>query len=121
MTRHETTDGTAASREERIAALPAHLREQLRSRLGSRAQDRGAPETIPAAAREDGAPLSPAQERLWYLHEVDPDSIEYNVLHGVRLDGPLDRRALSAALRRLAARHEALRTVFDSCDGVGRQ
>ncbi|MEU1066673.1 non-ribosomal peptide synthetase [Streptomyces albidoflavus] len=121
MTRHETADGTAASREERIAALPAHLREQLRSRLGSRAQDRGAPETIPAAAREDGAPLSPAQERLWYLHEVDPDSIEYNVLHGVRLDGPLDRRALSAALRRLAARHEALRTVFDSCDGVGRQ
>ncbi|MGW9419788.1 amino acid adenylation domain-containing protein [Streptomyces koyangensis] len=121
MTRYETADSKAASREERIAALPAHLREQLRSRLGGQAQDTGAPDLVPAAAREDGAPLSPAQERLWYLHEVDPDSIEYNVLHGVLLDGPLDERALRAALRQVVARHEALRTVFDSPDGVGRQ
>ncbi|MER6844293.1 amino acid adenylation domain-containing protein [Streptomyces platensis] len=121
MTRYETADGTAASREERIAALPAHLRELMRSRLGGRAQGTQAPDAIPAAAREGGAPLSPAQERLWYLHEVDPDSIEYNVLHGVRLDGPLDERALRAALRQVVGRHEALRTTFDSSDGVGRQ
>ncbi|WP_411143365.1 amino acid adenylation domain-containing protein [Streptomyces sp. x-80] len=97
--------------KDRIAALPAHLQEQLRRRLAGGARTTA---DIPAVPR-DGAPLplSAAQRRLWLLHELDPDSTEYNSVAGLRLTGPLDTAALTGALRDLVARHEALRTVFD--------
>ncbi|MFH8381043.1 amino acid adenylation domain-containing protein [Kitasatospora sp. NPDC018058] len=111
----------AASREARIAALPAHLQELLRSRLMGQALDDWEQDRITRVSREGGSPISSAQQRLWYLHEVDPESIEYNTLRAVRLSGALDLAALRAALDLLVARHESLRTVFDAVDGVGLQ
>ncbi|WP_211299217.1 non-ribosomal peptide synthetase, partial [Methylovulum psychrotolerans] len=67
-------------------------------------------------------PLAWAQQRLWFLAQLDPAaSLAYHLPLGVRLDGRLDRAALSAALDRLIARHEALRTTFSEDDGEPRQ
>ncbi|EWC63884.1 hypothetical protein UO65_0799 [Actinokineospora spheciospongiae] len=66
------------------------------------------------------APLSPAQQRLWFLHEFHPGA-EYNTSVGFRLRGPLDPGALHGALDRLVERHESLRTTFHTVDGRGAQ
>ncbi|MBO4274512.1 non-ribosomal peptide synthetase, partial [Microbispora triticiradicis] len=71
--------------------------------------------------REGTLPLSFAQQRLWFLHEFEPDSTEYVTFAGFRLDGELDREALRAALGVLVARHESLRTTFGQEDGHGVQ
>ncbi|MFG7945303.1 amino acid adenylation domain-containing protein [Streptomyces cacaoi] len=78
---------------------------------------------ITPVAREDGTPLplSFAQERLWFLEDFAPGSIEYNIAAALRLTGELDTEALRTALNALADRHEALRTVFGSRDGHGVQ
>ncbi|WP_188189738.1 non-ribosomal peptide synthetase [Nonomuraea sp. SYSU D8015] len=63
-------------------------------------------------------PLTPAQERLWFLHQAGQDPSGYQVWDGHRLRGPLDPGRLGLALNRLAARHEALRTgLADEGDG----
>ncbi|GAA3445986.1 non-ribosomal peptide synthetase [Planomonospora venezuelensis] len=64
------------------------------------------------------APLSPAQERLWLLHRMDPDDASYAVFLVRRLHGPLDEDALRGALADLVARHESLRTRFVEVEGV---
>ncbi|MER5705316.1 amino acid adenylation domain-containing protein [Micromonospora sp. NPDC002296] len=58
------------------------------------------------------APLSAAQRRLWFLHQLDPTDTSYLVSYVVELHGPVDRAALARALRRVVARHPALRMVF---------
>ncbi|WP_432078614.1 condensation domain-containing protein [Streptomyces sp. YPW6] len=64
-----------------------------------------------------GLPLSPAQERLWFLGQLDPDDASYNIPLVLRLTGPLDEPALRAAFDATAARHETLRTRFPGRDG----
>jgi len=63
------------------------------------------------------APVSFAQGRLWLLDGLNPGSATYNVPLAARLRGPLDVRALAAALEELVARHETLRTSFAEEDG----
>ncbi|MGC7102170.1 amino acid adenylation domain-containing protein, partial [Amycolatopsis lurida] len=79
-----------------------------------------ATETAPlvAESRVDGrAPLSYGQERLWFVREFTPESLEYNSGAAVRLLGPLDEAALQVAWRALVWRHESLRTTFETADG----
>jgi amino acid adenylation domain-containing protein len=74
----------------------------------------------PATPSPDaGAPaeLSSAQKRLWIAHQFDPSGVQHNVACAVWLEGPVDERALAAALGALAQRHETLRTEFDQLDG----
>jgi amino acid adenylation domain-containing protein len=59
-------------------------------------------------------PLSFAQERLWFMHRLAPESPVYNMPSAVRLVGWLDPGALAAALSGILRRHEALRTTFRS-------
>jgi amino acid adenylation domain-containing protein len=69
--------------------------------------------------RPDGvAPLSFAQQRLWFLHQLDPESPAYNVPGALRLSGPLLPEALESALGEIVRRHEALRTVFGTVSGT---
>jgi amino acid adenylation domain-containing protein len=58
------------------------------------------------------APLSFAQQRLWFLAQLDPESAAYNLPAAVDLDGALDVPRLSAVLREIVRRHETLRTTF---------
>ncbi|HEX2095689.1 MAG TPA: amino acid adenylation domain-containing protein [Longimicrobiaceae bacterium] len=70
-------------------------------------------------ARRDGAlPLSFAQERLWFLYRMEPESSAYNMPFVLRLRGKADVTALRVALNGLVARHESLRTVFSAADDV---
>lgn len=67
------------------------------------------------------APLSFAQQRLWFLQRLQEDSSAYNMLLALRMRGQLDNAALRAAWTDLVARHASLRTVFDVCDGQAWQ
>ncbi|WP_123747350.1 non-ribosomal peptide synthetase [Saccharothrix texasensis] len=82
--------------------------------------DRDRPEA-PAATGGTSAPLSFAQERLWFLDQFSPGGAEYTTAAGFRLRGHLDLDALGVALTRLVARHEQLRTTFHTVDGRGAQ
>ncbi|KQM52147.1 non-ribosomal peptide synthetase, partial [Pseudomonas sp. Leaf15] len=66
---------------------------------------------IPAGV-EDRQALSYAQQRMWFLWQLDPASGAYNLPGAVRLKGALSLRALEQAFASLVARHETLRTVF---------
>ncbi|MSP59689.1 MAG: amino acid adenylation domain-containing protein [Myxococcales bacterium] len=75
------------------------------------------PPLVPRTGDSD-CPLSFAQQRLWFLHQLDKESAAYHVPASVRFDGPLDADRLAKALTGLVRRHEALRTVFPRVDGA---
>ncbi|MCA1567661.1 MAG: amino acid adenylation domain-containing protein [Acidobacteria bacterium] len=62
-------------------------------------------------------PLSFAQRRLWFLHQLEPTSAAYNMPFVSRLTGRLNTSALEAAFNELVIRHEILRTTFEVLDG----
>ncbi|MFE9746688.1 non-ribosomal peptide synthase/polyketide synthase [Saccharothrix saharensis] len=103
------------SKNDRISALPEHLREKLRARLAGRAAPRV--DVIPPAPRDEPLPLSAGQQRLWFLAQFQPGSTEYTSAIALRLTGALDVPRLTGAVRGLVRRHESLRTTFDQVDG----
>jgi amino acid adenylation domain-containing protein len=94
----------------------AALSEAVAALLG-REQVGPAPPLV--AARQSAAvlPLSFAQERLWFLDQLDPGSATYNMPLVLHLQGQLSWPVLAASLSAVVARHEALRTVFADYDG----
>ncbi|MEV6395077.1 thioester reductase domain-containing protein [Streptomyces sp. NPDC051907] len=77
--------------------------------------------TVPRRPHHDTAQLSFAQERLWFLAQLTPDSPHLNMVEAIRLAGRLDPDALREALTEITERHEALRTVFRVHEGEPRQ
>ncbi|MCX4809470.1 non-ribosomal peptide synthase/polyketide synthase [Streptomyces sp. NBC_01239] len=75
------------------------------------------PAVTPVAERPDRIPLSAAQRRLLLVEEITGSGVAYNFPLVLRLRGTLDTEALTAALRDVAGRHEALRTVFPTHEG----
>ncbi|HEX2271943.1 MAG TPA: condensation domain-containing protein, partial [Pyrinomonadaceae bacterium] len=72
---------------------------------------------IERVARDHDLPLSFAQQRLWFLDQLEPGSPFYNQSGAVRLSGSLNLDALRESVNEIVARHEALRTTFGSRDG----
>jgi amino acid adenylation domain-containing protein len=99
-----------------VAAFAARLAEHRRRAAG-------APPTLPPieplppAARRGRLPLSFAQERLWFLDQLQPGNAAYNMPIAVRLRGALDAGRFRRCLEAVAARHESLRTTFHAADG----
>ncbi|MFD6860663.1 amino acid adenylation domain-containing protein, partial [Rhodococcus sp. NPDC060090] len=77
--------------------------------------------SLVAGPRPDPIPLSPAQQRIWFLNRFDTDSAADNIPVALRLRGRLDIAALRAAVHDVIERHESLRTVYPDRDGVGCQ
>ncbi len=90
------------------------LRARLLRKEGFAAE---APQRIPRRAGTGPARLSFGQQRLWFLHQLDPVSPAYNLMEAVHLRGDLDGPALQRALAEVVRRHEALRTTFPATDG----
>jgi amino acid adenylation domain-containing protein len=66
--------------------------------------------------RDRELPLSYTQQGLWFLNQLEPGSVAYNIPLGLRLRGELNRRALRQSLSEMVRRHEALRTSFPSAE-----
>ncbi|HEY0781559.1 MAG TPA: amino acid adenylation domain-containing protein, partial [Thermoanaerobaculia bacterium] len=98
-----------------IASLAARIEAS-----GASGAEVGPPLT--ARPRTGPLPLSFAQQRLWFLDQLEPASATYNLPVAVRLAGSLDRAALAAACAGVVSRHEALRTTFGlAADGQPEQ
>ncbi len=94
--------------------------------IAARARITGSTTDIVAGPRPERIPLSPAQERLWLLYELDPSDTSYHYGHVVRLheatdSNTIDEPALRAAVRDVVIRHESLRTIVDDSDGEPAQ
>ena len=76
--------------------------------------------TIPRRVEHSPAPLSFAQQRLWFLHQFDSGNA-YNEISSVHLKGSLNVEALEKSLNEIVRRHEALRTTFEMVDGQAVQ
>jgi amino acid adenylation domain-containing protein/non-ribosomal peptide synthase protein (TIGR01720 family) len=98
-----------------VAALAAAVERAKQDGTASQA-----PPIVPIA-RIGPLPTSFAQQRLWFLAQLEPESPFYNLPAGFRLQGKLDVEVLTDALNQVIARHEALRTVFQEADGQPRQ
>ncbi|MGA4843857.1 amino acid adenylation domain-containing protein [Streptomyces sp. G45] len=86
---------------------PAGLADLVRTRSTTAADT-----PLTRLPRTGDLPLSPAQQRLWFLHRLQGPSPTYNIPLVLSLEGPLDRDALTRALGDLTARHETLRTLY---------
>lgn len=113
----------------RLARLSPEQRAQLLHRL-RQVPAAGASSLPPLTPRPGNGgplplplplPLSFAQQRLWFLSQLDPEDASYNVCRTLELRGPLQVAALQAALEALLHRHEALRTSFPSVEGQPTQ
>ncbi|MEW5931654.1 MAG: amino acid adenylation domain-containing protein, partial [Gemmatimonadota bacterium] len=77
-----------------------------------------APPIVPVPRDGSPLPVSFAQQRLWLVDRIEPDSAAYNMPFPLRLRGELDAAALRASLDALVRRHETLRTTFSERDGA---
>ncbi|ACU37467.1 non-ribosomal peptide synthetase [Actinosynnema mirum] len=110
-----TTSQTHPARSGLSPAARALLERRLRGLTGG---PTGIPRQDP---RPETAPLSAAQQRLYFLDQLAPGGTEYLLPAAWRLTGPLDADALAGAVDDLTARHEQLRAVFPAEDGVPHQ
>ncbi|KIF78804.1 peptide synthetase [Streptomyces sp. 150FB] len=87
------------------STTPAALAERLDEAAAGRP-------ALRRTTRPARPPLSAAQQRLWFLHRMDPDDAAYHIPIAVELTGDLDQYALHSALADVVARHESLRTLI---------
>ena len=95
-----------------VRGLGEVIEEQLRGAAGQAAP------AIAKVSRNGELMLSFAQQRLWFLDQLEPGSNAYNMGASVRLQGTLDLTALEQSFREVIRRHESLRTRFGVVNGV---
>jgi amino acid adenylation domain-containing protein len=94
-----------------VAGLAESIDEALRDGQGTQSQP------ITPRARDGHLPLSFAQQRLWFIHQLEPDNATYHIATAVNVNGPLDVSALGRSLTEIVRRHEVLRTSFAVTEG----
>ncbi|WP_162884869.1 condensation domain-containing protein, partial [Pseudomonas syringae] len=100
-------------RNESLEQLKRAAMLRLLQQRGATRAERAPLDAIEPADRSVPLPLSFAQQRLWFLDQLDPTaSAAYHMPAALRLTGTLDKPALKAALDHLVVRHESLRTTF---------
>src|SRR5437868_3950544 len=104
----------------RVDALPPDKRA-LFQRLLAEKRNSASPGQVISRRPAGDAPLSFAQERLWFLDHLQPGNPFYNMPAAVHLAGSLDVAALQRSLNEIVRRHEALRTTFVPEGGGARQ
>ena len=111
----------------RLENLSPAKRELLRRKLaaqkpqGSREETNHTIKSAESAPRPETLPLAEAQERLWFLHQLEPEQTGYHLSATHRWLGQVDERAFAGAVDDLVQRHESLRTVFPAVDGQPEQ
>jgi hypothetical protein len=110
-----------AATHDRIADLSPEELQQLATRLSTNLQPEPDSEFVGSASRPADLPLSFAQERLWFLEQLESLGSAYNLGDAFQLFGSLNADALELSLRELVRRHESLRTRFESVSGRGVQ
>jgi len=103
--------------KKRIASLSPAKRALFEQHLKSLETEEAQSQPITPIKGRDSAELSFAQQRLWFLYRMDPNSPFYNISSAWRLRGPLDVDALKNSLNIIIQRHEALRTTFSMREG----
>lgn len=97
--------------------LPAEAQALIAQRLKKWEHRAAQPQRL-RRRRATSAPLSFAQQRLWFLEQLDPGEPVYHVHCALRLIGPVQAQHLHAAINEIVRRHETLRTVFPTSNGV---
>ncbi|XXX72653.1 amino acid adenylation domain-containing protein [Sorangium sp. So ce134] len=94
------------------ALFEAPTVELLAARLGSEGARASGPAIVAAARGAGPRPTSFAQERLWFLDQLEPESVAYTIPMALRIEGRLDVEALARSVQEVTRRHESLRTTF---------
>ena len=102
---------------ERIAGLSPEKRELLTRLLQKEGVAVPALPITRRGADMERLPLSLAQQRLWFLDQLEPGSNFYNIFDTYPFNGPLDEQALERSVSEIVRRHEVLRTTFDVVEG----
>ena len=105
----------------RVAKLSPEQRTRLLRQLAQKKNSTTHSHIPPQKREHNSFPLSFAQQRLWFLDQLEPSSIAYLMPRARRLSGPLDKRALFHSLHTLVKRHESLRTTFRLHEGQATQ
>ncbi|MGH9753404.1 MAG: condensation domain-containing protein, partial [Blastocatellia bacterium] len=106
------------SRRSELSAAKLRLLEE---RLRGVAKTSSEKDVIRARPRRDRVPLSFAQQRLWFLDQLEPGNPFYNIPDAVRLTGRLNLDAFESVFNEIVRRHEALRTRFVTEGGESAQ
>jgi amino acid adenylation domain-containing protein/non-ribosomal peptide synthase protein (TIGR01720 family) len=116
----QTLETLAADITGQVAGLSSEERELLELLLRQQGIDVRRALILPRPA-DAAPPLSYAQQRLWFLDQLEPGDSSYNIATTARLKGPLDAARLEECLNAVVRRHEALRTAFVADGGEARQ
>ena len=115
----QTLEALKADITDQVAGLSPEQRELFELLLRQQNIDMRGALILPRP--ENTAPLSHAQQRLWFLDQLEPGDPSYNISTTARLTGPLDAARLEECLNTVVQRHEALRTAFVADGGEARQ
>lgn len=101
----------------RIAALSKEQHQLLLQRLNNKKQEIAHTKITPQSRKSNRFPLSFAQQRLWFLDQLEPGNPAFNICQSMRLTGLLNVPALEQSFQEVVNRHEILRTTFTVVDG----